>query len=165
MACRLFDTKPLFKSVLIYCHLDPWEQTSVKFYWTYYNFLSRKVFNNVVCKMVAFLFRQQWVNMTQCCRNCVSSCKHVHCGRLACWPGPLFTKKTPSYGYMDPHYKTETVWRPSQVYDGNPYTDKTASSQWIETPVSVLVSVPLMSPWCQSTGRLSHQWKTQLWFR
>ena len=27
--------------------------------------------------------------------------------------GPLFTKKTPSYGYRDPHYKPKTVWRPS----------------------------------------------------
>ena len=43
-------------------------------------------------------------------------------------PGPLFTKKTPSYGYRDPHYIPKTVWRPSQVYNGNPYTDKTASS-------------------------------------
>ena len=38
-------------------------------------------------------------------------------------PGPLFTKKTPSYGYRDPHYKPKTVWRPSQVYNGNPHTD------------------------------------------
>ena len=43
-------------------------------------------------------------------------------------PGPLFTKKTPSYGYRNPHYKPNTVWRPSQVYNGNPYTDKTVSS-------------------------------------
>ena len=42
--------------------------------------------------------------------------------------GPLLTKKTPSYGYRDPHDKPKTVWRPSQVYNGNPYTDKTASS-------------------------------------
>ena len=32
-------------------------------------------------------------------------------------PGPLFTKKTPSYGYRDPHYIPKTVWRPSQVYN------------------------------------------------
>ena len=38
--------------------------------------------------------------------------------------GPLFTKKTPSYGYRDPHDKPKTVWRPSQAYNGNPYTDK-----------------------------------------
>ena len=44
------------------------------------------------------------------------------------YSGPLFTKKTPSYGYRDPHDKPKTVWRPSQVYNGNPYTDKTASS-------------------------------------
>ena len=47
-------------------------------------------------------------------------------------PGPLFTKKTPSYGYRDPHDKPKTVWRPSHVYNGNPYTDNTASSSWIE---------------------------------
>ena len=33
-----------------------------------------------------------------------------------------------TYGYKNPHYKPKTVWRPSQVYNGNPYTDKTASS-------------------------------------
>ena len=42
--------------------------------------------------------------------------------------GPLFTKMPPSYGYMDPHDEPKTVWRPSQVYNGNPYTDKTAYS-------------------------------------
>ena len=42
--------------------------------------------------------------------------------------GPLFTKKTPSYGYKDPRDKHKTAWRPSQVYNGNPYTDKTTSS-------------------------------------
>ena len=32
MACRLFDAKPLPESMLIYSHLDPYqEQTSVKF--------------------------------------------------------------------------------------------------------------------------------------
>ena len=39
-----------------------------------------------------------------------------------CFPVPLFTKMTPSYGYRDPHYKPKTVWRPSQVYNGNHYT-------------------------------------------
>ena len=38
--------------------------------------------------------------------------------------GSLFTKKMLSYGYRDPNYKPKTVWRPSQVYDRNPYTDK-----------------------------------------
>ena len=42
----------------------------------------------------------------------------------------LFTKKMPSYRYMDPHYKPKRVWRPSQVYNGNLYTNKTVSSQW-----------------------------------
>ena len=42
--------------------------------------------------------------------------------------GLLFTKKTPSYGNRDPHDKPKTVWRASPVYNGNPYTDKMASS-------------------------------------
>ena len=46
---------------------------------------------------------------------------------LTASPGPLFTKKTPSYGYRDPHDEAKTVWRLYQVYNGNPYTDKTAS--------------------------------------
>ena len=36
--------------------------------------------------------------------------------------GPPFTKKTPSHKYRNPHYKTKTVWRPSQVYNGDSYT-------------------------------------------
>ena len=55
-------------------------------------------------------------------------------------PGPLFAKKTPSYQYRDSHYKPETVVRPSQVYNGDSYTRKTASSYWIEAQV-------LQSPW------------------
>ena len=43
-------------------------------------------------------------------------------------PGPLSTKKTPSYGYRDPHDEPKTVWWPSQVYNGNPYTAKTVCS-------------------------------------
>ena len=39
--------------------------------------------------------------------------------------GPLFTKKDlVLHRYRNPHYKPETVWRLSQVYNGNPYTDK-----------------------------------------
>ena len=34
--------------------------------------------------------------------------------------------------YRNPHYKPKTVWRPSQVYNGNPYTNKSASSYSIE---------------------------------
>ena len=42
--------------------------------------------------------------------------------------GPLFTEKMQSYGYKNPHHKPKTVWRPSQVYNRNPCTDKTVSS-------------------------------------
>ena len=37
MACPLFDTKPLCEPMLIYCHLDPYKQTSVMFYCTIQN--------------------------------------------------------------------------------------------------------------------------------
>ena len=39
-------------------------------------------------------------------------------------PGILFTKKTQFYRRSNPHYKPKTVWRPSRVYNGNPYTNK-----------------------------------------
>ena len=42
MACRLFGAKPLPKSKLSYCQLDPWEQTSVKFESKCKTFHSRK---------------------------------------------------------------------------------------------------------------------------
>ena len=45
--------------------------------------------------------------------------------------GPLFTEKTPYYGYRNSHYKTKTVWRPSQIYYKDPYTNKTVSL-WVE---------------------------------
>ena len=45
-ACRLFGTKPLSKPVLGYYQLDPWEQTSVKYYSKYKTFHSRKC----ICK-------------------------------------------------------------------------------------------------------------------
>ena len=38
-------------------------------------------------------------------------------------PRPLFTKKTRSYGYRDPHDKPKMVWRPSHVYNRNPCAD------------------------------------------
>ena len=81
----------------------------------------------------------RWIPCTksQLCRNC------FHLMKLSCdviqgsftgirlitrLPGPLFTKKILSCGYMDPHYKPKTGWRPSQVYNGNPCTGKTVSS-------------------------------------
>ena len=41
--------------------------------------------------------------------------------------GPLFTEKTPSYWYWDPHYKPKAVIRLSQVYNKDSYTCKMAS--------------------------------------
>ena len=38
--------------------------------------------------------------------------------------GHLISKKIQSYYYRDPHYKPKTVWRPSQFYNWNLYTNK-----------------------------------------
>ena len=50
--------------------------------------------------------------------------------QLSHW-GPLFTKML-SCMYRNSHYKPETVWWPSQVYNGNTYTKNIVSSSWIE---------------------------------
>ena len=47
--------------------------------------------------------------------------------------GHLFTKNEPHPGYRNPQYKPKTVWRPSQVYNGNPFYSKTVSSEWRTT--------------------------------
>ena len=70
----------------------------------------------------------KWVLVVLCCDVVTLSIPVDLCDLPKKNPGPLFTKKTPSYGYRDPHYKPKVVWRPSQLYNGNPYTDKTASS-------------------------------------
>ena len=44
MACRLFRTRPLSEPMLVYCHLDPNEQTSMKFESKYKTFHSWKCF-------------------------------------------------------------------------------------------------------------------------
>ena len=92
------------------------------------------------CDSVECMFKPLATSSGQCRSNIdrvslkynVCSCQML---RRQVNTGPLFTKKTPSYGYRDPHDKPKTVWRPSQVYNGNPYTDKTASSSWIEALV------------------------------
>ena len=38
-------------------------------------------------------------------------------------------KKSLFYGFKNPHHKLNTVWWPSQVYNGNPYINKTF--KWI----------------------------------
>ena len=42
MTCRLFGAKPLPEPMLVYCQMDSWEQTSVKFKLEFYHFRSGK---------------------------------------------------------------------------------------------------------------------------
>ena len=50
MACRLFGTKPLPEPMLTYCHLDSWEQISVKLNLNYIIFIQEDVLESVVCQ-------------------------------------------------------------------------------------------------------------------
>ena len=50
MACCLFGTKPLPEPMLVYCHLDSWEHTSVKFESELYHFHSKNAVEIVVCQ-------------------------------------------------------------------------------------------------------------------
>ena len=51
---------------------------------------------------------------------------------LWCSHGTLFSKMISSYGYRNTHLKPKTVWRWSQVYNWNLYTNNTLSSQWVK---------------------------------
>ena len=52
MDCRLFGAKPLPETILTYCSLDPWEQTSVKFDTKL--FIHGNAFEAVVCEWRPF---------------------------------------------------------------------------------------------------------------
>ena len=79
-------------------------------------------FENVTFQ-IPVIFVSTWM-----CLVMVAICTQNH-HHIDSYPrASLFTKKTPSYGYRDPHYKPKTFWRLSQVYNRNPYTDKMASS-------------------------------------
>ena len=82
-------------------------------------------------------------------------------------PGPLFTKKTPSYGYRDPHYKSKTVWWPSQVYNRNPYTDKTASSVFTQGNPFAYPGINITHPFCYLRGKCSFRliWPIFMYWR
>ena len=69
---------------------------------------------------------------------------------------PLFTKKTPSYGYRDPHYKPKTVWRPSQVYNGNPYSLFSDLRPWTKLHVVVQEGYIIILHYVNKAGPLQY---------
>ena len=116
----------------------------------YVNFIQINAFQTAVCKMVAILFRPQCViSFYRCCctyykipgdegipewGNSLLMREFLDEGIPSRWgnswmrefpPAPLFTT-TPSYVHRDSHYKPGTVDRPSEVYNGDSYTCKTA---------------------------------------
>ena len=50
IACRLFGVKPLPEPMLIYCQLDPWQKTSLKFESKYEIFIHENAFETVSAK-------------------------------------------------------------------------------------------------------------------
>ena len=76
----------------------------------------------------SWVFWRTWYLMCDPLEYMSYWCKGTDNGKcLVHIPGPVFTKKTPSYQHRDSHYKPETVVRPSEVYIRDPYTRKTAS--------------------------------------
>ena len=65
MICCLFSAKPLSEPVLEYCLVDPWEQTSVKFYSKLKIFIQENAFENVVCEVAAILSQPQCVKQNK----------------------------------------------------------------------------------------------------
>ena len=65
MACRLFGAKPLPEPMLAYCHLDSWEQISVKFEseFNHIIFIQENAFENVICQNGGYFVKGgRWFN-------------------------------------------------------------------------------------------------------
>ena len=73
-----------------------------------FNTWKQKIFCCRYLTKFSFVFNEVWFNRME--------------------PGYLVTKMTPFYSYKNSHHKRKTVWRPSQVYDKNPYNNKAVSS-------------------------------------
>ena len=74
------------------------------------------------------LFADLCINLSEMCFGNPWWCTSV----VPMKTGPLFTKKMPFNRYRSSHYKFRTCWWQAHVYNGNPNTNKTLSSKWIE---------------------------------
>ena len=64
MACRLFDAKSLCEPMLIFCHLDPYKQTSLMFYCTIQNLSFMKMHVKILsAKGQPFCPGGRWVHL------------------------------------------------------------------------------------------------------
>ena len=59
MHCRLFDTKPLPETMMMYCQLEPRRENTAKFELRYTDFHTVKYVWNVVCNIATISFRSQ----------------------------------------------------------------------------------------------------------
>ena len=61
MACHLFSAKPLSKTMLGYCQLNPWKQTSVNIKMQNFSLTKMQLKIYIICEMAAILSRGSWV--------------------------------------------------------------------------------------------------------
>ena len=107
------------------------------------------VISGGLCKKVGILILVTWAQcIATCPESSACSVNVITLGNTA--RGHQFTK-TQSHWYSDSHYKPETVVRPSQVYNGDSYTPKTASFQWIKA-LTVHDSSPCLTHICKTTA-------------
>ena len=74
MASFLFGTKQLSKPMLVYCLLDPYEQTSMKFQSKYKASHSWKCLWKYILQKAAILSRERWVNGIALWDACAMPC-------------------------------------------------------------------------------------------
>ena len=79
MACRLVGTKPISEPTLVYCQLDPWEWTSVKYQWKLKHFHLEKCVNNRRLRNVGHLVSASMyvLNNAQLASSSGNSCMNM----------------------------------------------------------------------------------------
>ena len=131
--------------MLVYCQLDPEEQTSVKFW--YKQFLSWIciAFGNAFCSMWAMVFRwlrlgkpmkpeainvpglSKWLQGKEEPGSAIFSASTCR-GGVFHRPGPWFNIKMSSYQYRKFHCGDKTVVRSSYLHNGISYTESYTES-------------------------------------
>ena len=105
MACRLGGTKPLSKPMLAYFRLDPWEQTSVNFFFFYQNT------NFSIMKMHQKISSVKWAAIFS--RDVLMVIFHLSCSRgyFPFWSLMLKSAKVHSQWPTVTHKNKKFCWK------------------------------------------------------
>ena len=141
MACGLFGAKPISKPVLAYCHLDSWEQISMKFKSEFYHFHSRKCIWN--CRL------PKWRPF------CPRGDELITCASFACpanitWHGAHYTSTLYMRGRYHEKPLTINVFPDSKVHGAN------MGATWGRHQVG-----PMWPTWTLLSGLLHRDWRIQ----